>query len=599
MEQVKESLQCKLCNYVISDPVVLPCGCTGCSGCLHDKLAGKGITRTECPLCRMPVHQKDLVRVPVLAKLAQLVQTHTWTAAKDDTALSSRMETMKEPHEISQHQNHCTTAAPTQTPAQAQPSDDGGEGGGQRSELAVTQLQSMLDEIDALVERTKKRKMLCSFSVKQLKDVYAGAYGTWPKRSVSTREALLSALCDLDGDALSSLVCAMKAPTEVSTVNDDYRNNGTCGSDCISEQCAHADNALQGRLDCSREPLAERATKQEQADHGNKQHDCETKNEAIKRPLAERLEARGCDVDCMLTESSERCAKYGRSTENSMSDNPNSKVPRTSATAMENLYDPQKAQTTESAKRATQQPVCVMFSTTAFDSDDKEAQLKQKLRMMGATVDETDFALNKRETKVTHFITGAVTTSEGFAGVLSHRTRRYFAAVLRNVACVTINWVRDSIAKNEWLDTRRYEVLDRPTQPADAQPVDTQQRRRARFNKAENGLKVEPLLHDCALVPVGSWTKQERDLAVVAGAQIYSSNDKNACGLHSSKHFSHVVCLDKNEDAGSKNMHRARSVAQRLMVPVLGVSWLLDCITYQQMLGTEEEEYIIARPAQH
>ncbi|KAK3709917.1 hypothetical protein QZH41_020046, partial [Actinostola sp. cb2023] len=58
-----DSEECAVCLEALTDPVITPCAHVFCSACITDVLNSEGLA-PMCPMCRGPVNETDLVRVP-------------------------------------------------------------------------------------------------------------------------------------------------------------------------------------------------------------------------------------------------------------------------------------------------------------------------------------------------------------------------------------------------------------------------------------------------------------------------------------------------------------------------------------------------------
>lgn len=58
-----DSEECAICLESLSDPAITPCAHVFCCGCITDVLNSEGLA-PKCPMCRAPVDEVDLLRVP-------------------------------------------------------------------------------------------------------------------------------------------------------------------------------------------------------------------------------------------------------------------------------------------------------------------------------------------------------------------------------------------------------------------------------------------------------------------------------------------------------------------------------------------------------
>lgn len=58
-----DSEECAICLESLNDPVITHCAHVFCCGCITDVLNSEGLA-PKCPMCRAPVDEIDLLRVP-------------------------------------------------------------------------------------------------------------------------------------------------------------------------------------------------------------------------------------------------------------------------------------------------------------------------------------------------------------------------------------------------------------------------------------------------------------------------------------------------------------------------------------------------------
>ena len=61
--KMREQLVCPLCNQLYVRPVSLPCAHVLCTLCARGALEGRGVYKSECPLCQQPAHGASRRRV--------------------------------------------------------------------------------------------------------------------------------------------------------------------------------------------------------------------------------------------------------------------------------------------------------------------------------------------------------------------------------------------------------------------------------------------------------------------------------------------------------------------------------------------------------
>lgn len=640
LERVKEHARCGICDQVMHNPRVLPCGCAGCVNCIVHRMEGVGIVRNACPMCNCHAFIGDLSPCPALASIASLLHAHnneTTTDLIDETDDHHKYGCFAaRPSDHAAHAAGCECKAgcgaehdagsgkdqrqhlnANNAPmsdlnahhqARKEPTDaDGAQCANnghdpepaaadgkrtiehEREELSANELRTMLSEIDALIERTKKRRKLSDLSAKQLKDVYASAHGSLPKRRQSSREHLLSALSELDGDVLDSQLSAMEVAPSKAQNKPKFLCANFDGGRQEEDDKLHDGSVPTQTPTYDNQPLQQVSAEAEQ-------EQCE---DVVGCPLAERAteRARTCSSEHENPMERQRdCdrAQYKHQRDGARCTEQANTMTGEQAAAEQPCHHKEKDEVEHAimegvAKQPTtvesNKGIVIMFSSTAFATGESEAQVKQSLRQMGAKIDESDFQLGEYKTNVTHFVTGADKR------VLQSRTRRYFAALLRDVTCVSGDWARDCITKGEWLDARPYEVLDKAAYcSARMDPIDTQELRRQRFSGTA-GFNRESLFQGVAIVLIGSWTDWERDLARIGGATVYSSKSREIRDLHKSTHYTLVVGLDKTED--SSQLQKACFISKNLRIPVLGVSWLLDSIAEQRTLPSDDPKYLL------